>query len=93
MNEPNGTAAAGMRGWSSDSSRSGIQRLINRWEYRHLRVSGAMRVVGGSVAIAAGVVCLSYDAHGWAVFFLVIGTLNLAGGGWYLTIARSRAAQ
>ena len=26
---------------------------------------------------------------GWAAFFLVLGALNLAGGYWYITIARS----
>ena len=38
---------------------------------------------------AAAVVCLSYEAYGWAAFFLVVGALNLAGGYWELTIARS----
>jgi hypothetical protein len=27
--------------------------------------------------------------YGWAAFFLVLGALNLAGGYWYITIARS----
>jgi hypothetical protein len=69
-----------------------MHRLINPWEYHHLRASGFTRIAGGSVAAAAGVVCLSYGVHGWAAFFLVIGALNLAGGCWYLTIARSAAA-
>jgi hypothetical protein len=69
-----------------------MHRLINPWEYRHLRASGFTRIAGGSVAAAAGVVCLSYGVHGWAAFFLVIGALILAGGCWYLTIARSAAA-
>ena len=47
------------------------------------------RIAGGFVAAAAGVVCLSYAAYGWAAFFLVLGVLNLAGGYWYITIARS----
>jgi hypothetical protein len=38
-------------------------------------------------------VCLSYGAYGWAAFFLVVGALNLAGGYWYITIARSESAQ
>jgi hypothetical protein len=66
-----------------------MQRLINPWEYRHLRVFGVTRIAGGSVAGAAGVVCAAYGAPGWAAFFLVIGTLNLAGGSWYINIARS----
>jgi hypothetical protein len=38
------------------------------------------------------VVCLAYGVYGWAAFFLVLGTLNLAGGYWYLTVARSTSA-
>jgi hypothetical protein len=52
-----------------------------------------MRIAGGAVGAAAGVVCLSYGVYGWAAFFLVLGGLNLAGGWWYITIARSEAAR
>ena len=52
-----------------------------------------MRIADGSVAAAAGLICLAYGAYGWAAFFLVIGALNLAGGYWFLTIARSAAAR
>jgi hypothetical protein len=48
-----------------------------------------MRIAGGCLAAAAGLVCLAYSAYGWAAFFLVIGALNLAGGCWFLTIART----
>jgi hypothetical protein len=41
------------------------------------------------VAAAAGIVCLSYVAYGWAAFFLIIAALNLAAGHWELTISRS----
>jgi uncharacterized membrane protein HdeD (DUF308 family) len=67
-----------------------MQRLIAPPEYRHLRAFGITRVAGGCVAAAAGIVCLSYAAYGWAAFFLVVGALSLAGGYWELTIARSR---
>jgi hypothetical protein len=70
-----------------------MQRLINPWEYRHLLVFGVTRIAGGSVAAAAGVVCLAYGAYGWAAFFLVLAALNLAGGYWYSTIARSASAR
>jgi hypothetical protein len=66
-----------------------MQRLIVPYEYRHLRFFGATRIAGGSVAAAAGAICLSYGVYGWTAFFLVLGALNLAGGYWYLTIARS----
>jgi hypothetical protein len=69
--------------------RTGMRRLIVPWEYRHLRAFGVTHIVGGSVAAAAGIVCLSYGVYGWAAFFLVLGALNLAGGSWYITIARS----
>jgi hypothetical protein len=94
MNTPDeNPAAGGLRGWWLFPPRPGMQRLINPWEYRHLRAFGLTRVAGGSIAIAAGIVCLSYRGYGWAEFFLVIGALNLAGGGWYLSIARSAAAR
>ena len=94
MNAPNAnTAFRRLRGWWLSPPRRGLHRLINPWEYRHLRVSGVMRFAGGSVAAAAGVVCLTYGALGWAAFFLVLAALNLAGGSWYLTIARSAAAR
>src|SRR5215469_2667535 len=90
MNAPNdNTAPKGLRGWWASPPRSGMHRFINPWEYRHLRFTATARIAGGSVAAAAGLVCLSYGAHGWAGFFLVLGALNLAGGYWFLAIARS----
>ena len=87
------TAARGLRGWWASPPRSGMQRLIAPYEYRHLRFFGVGRIAGGSLAAAAGIVCLSYGVYGWAAFFLVIGALNLAGGGWYVTIDRSASAR
>jgi hypothetical protein len=86
------TAVRGLRGWWLTPPRPGLQRLIHPWEYRHLRFYGVGRIAGGSVATAAGVICLSYGVYGWAAFFLVIGALNLAGGSWFLTIDRSASA-
>jgi hypothetical protein len=94
MNAPHdNTAARRLRRWWLTPPRPGLQRLINPIEYRHLRAFGITRVAGGSVAAAAGVICLSYDAYAWAAFFLVIATLNLAGGYWYLTVAQSTPAR
>ena len=70
-----------------------MRRLLAPFEYRHVHVFGVTRIVGGVVAATAGVVCLSYGVYGWAAFFLVLGALNLAGGSWYLTIARSAPAR
>jgi hypothetical protein len=94
MRAPNdNTAAKGLRGWWRSPPRTGMQRLIVPYEYRHLRVFGVGRIAGGSVAAAAGVICLSYGVYAWAAFFLVIAALNLAGGSWYLTIDRSAPAR
>jgi hypothetical protein len=87
------TAAKGLRGWWASPPRPGMQRFINPWEYRHLRAFGVTRIFGGSVAAAAGVICLSYGVYGWAAFFLVIGALNLGGGYWYLAVDRSAPAR
>ncbi len=89
----NNTAAKTLRRWWASPPRPGMQRLIAPWEYRHLRVSGVTRMAGGSVLAFGGVRLLSYRAYGWAVPFLVLAALNLAGGYWYLTIARSASAR
>ena len=90
MNASNdNTAPKGLRGWWLTPPRTGMQRLILPYEYRHLRFFGVGRIAGGSVAATAGVICLAYGVYGWAALFLVIAALNLAGGSWYLNIARS----
>ena len=92
MNAPDdNTAPKGLRGWWLTPPRSGMQRLIAPWAYRRLRFFGSGHIAGGSVAAAAGLICLSYGVYGWAAFFLVLAALNLAGGSWYLTIVRSQS--
>ena len=94
MNAPKDkTTPKGLRGWWASPPRSGLQRLIIPWEYRHLRFYGVTRIAGGCVAAAAGLICLSYGVYGWAAFFLVLAALNLAGGSWFLTIARTASAR
>jgi hypothetical protein len=93
MNAPNGnTIAQCLRRWWLTPPRPGLQRVINPWEFRHIRGFGLTRVAGGGVAATAGFICLAYGAYAWAAFFLVIAALNLAGGYWYLAIARSASA-
>jgi hypothetical protein len=87
------TAAKRLRRWWLTPPRPGLQRLINPIEYRHIRAFGLARVAGGSVAAAAGVICLSYGVYGWAAFFLVVAALNFGAGYWDLTIARSAPAR
>ena len=93
MNAPNdNTGKRSFREWWRDPPRPGLQRLINPWEYRHLGFFGAGRIIGGTVAAAAGIICLSYGVYGWAAFFLVIAGLNVAGGYWFIRIARTGTA-
>ncbi len=82
----------GLRGSWQNPPRSGLNRLLPPWGYRHPRFYGVGHVAGGGIQAAAGLICLSYGVYGWAAFFLGIATLNLAGGYWYLTIDRSAAA-
>jgi hypothetical protein len=53
---------------------------------------GVRHIAAGSVAAAAGFICLAYGGYGWAAFFLVVATLNIAWGCWDLAIARSASA-
>jgi hypothetical protein len=87
------TAANRLRRWWLSPTRPGVQRLIHPWGYRHLRAIGTLRIAGGSVAAAAGGVCLAYGGYGWAAFFLVLAVLDIGGGGWYLTLARAAPAR
>ena len=94
MNGSNDNSGAkGLRGWWLTPPRPGLQRLIHPWEYRHLRFYGVAHIAGASVAAVACFICLSYAAYGWAAFFGVIAALNIAGGCWDLSIARSAAAR
>ncbi len=94
MNTPNDhTAAKGLRGWWQSPPRHGMARVLAPYEYRHLRFCGVTRILGGTIAAVAGLICLSYSVYGWAAFFLIIGALNLAGGYWELTLARSAPAR
>ena len=89
---PLANTSKGPRGWWLTPPRTGMYRMIPPWTYRHLRFSGVAALAGGGVAAAAGFICLSYSAYGWAAFFLVIAALAIAGGYWYLTIDRSAPA-
>ena len=59
----------------------------------NLRVFGGTRIAGGIVSAGIGAFILSYNAYGWAALFLVLGALNLAGGYWLLTVARSASTR
>jgi hypothetical protein len=94
MNAPHDTTVAtGLRGWWASPPRSGMQRLINPIAFRHAHTFGGIHIAGGSVTTIAGVICLSYGAYGWAAFFLILATLNIAGGYWYITIANRNSGR
>ncbi len=93
MNAPNDDAAPGGFGqWWAAPPRSGLRRLINPLVYRHLRVFGSLHIAGGLIAAIPAIICLSYGVYGWAAFFLAIAAANVAGGSWYLSIARAESA-
>lgn len=81
-----------LRDWRASPPRSGTHRLIGPWEYRHLPAAGLARIADGGAATAAGFVCLSYGADGYAALFLVTAALNVASGTWLLTVAQSEPA-
>jgi hypothetical protein len=93
MNAQYNTAPKGLRGWWRTPPRSGARLLINPIEYRHLRVYGIMRIVGGSFLTFGGMMCLAYHAYGWAALFLVLAALNLAGGAWFVNLANSEPSR
>jgi uncharacterized protein (DUF2062 family) len=89
MSAANNNSWRSLREWWMNPPRHGLQLLINPMEYRHLRLYGSMRIVGGCVATGASAICLGYGVYSWAAFFLAIGALNLAGGAWYFSVANS----
>ena len=54
---------------NTDSTRTGLRRIIPRWEYRHLRVIANLRIgISGLLAIF-GILTLAYGAYGWTAFW------------------------
>jgi hypothetical protein len=75
-------------------SRTGIRRLIPRFEFRRLNAMARVRIVVGTVLVGLGVATLvggSFKpvAIGWAALFLVLAALQFSVGCWYLAIIRS----
>ena len=78
--------------------RSGMQRIIAPWEYRHLRTFVRVRIASGVVLVGLGVVTLvggSFPAKavGWAALFLALAAAAFSFAAWELTIARSASAR
>jgi hypothetical protein len=92
------TAPKGLRGWWAYPPRSGLQRIIFPWEYRHLRGFARVRFAAAFVMVGLGAVTLvggsfTAKAVGWAAFWLVLAALQFSVAYWLLTIARSASAQ
>lgn len=73
-------------------SRTGMRRLIPRWEYRHLRACGGVRIAAGTVLGGLGAVTLAFGGNDaktyrWTAFWLLLGVLDFAFGYWELSIA------
>ncbi len=99
MHAPNdNTAPRGLRGWWATPPRSGMQRIIWPFVYRHLRPFARVGIAAGVVLVGLGAVTLvggsfTTVAVGWAMVFLAAGAVNFASAAWYLAIARSASAR
>jgi hypothetical protein len=79
-------------------SRTGMRRIIPRFEFRHLHGMARVRIAVGTVGAGLSVITLvggsfTPKAVAWAAFFLVLAALQLSVGYWYLVIVRSAAPQ
>ena len=77
-------------------SRTGMRRIIPRFEFRRLRAMARVRIAVGTVLVGLGVITLvggsfTPKAVVWAAFFLVLAALQFSVGYWYLAIVRSAA--
>jgi len=78
--------------WWASPPRSGMRLMLMPWEYRHLRLCGRVRAVGGVVLVALGVVTrleggADWKTYGWALAFLTAGLADLGLARWELRIA------
>lgn len=78
--------------------RSGMQRLIAPWEYRHLRAFAGLRFATGIAAVTLAGLLIIYGwaaaAEPWfAALLLAAAALNFSFGYWEMTIARSASAR
>jgi hypothetical protein len=79
-------------------ARSGMQRIIAPWEYRHLRGFAHVRIAAGTVLAGVGAVTLvagslTPKAAGFAAVFLAAAAANFLYAAWELAIARSASAR
>lgn len=75
-------------------SRTGMRRLIPRFEFRRLHAMARVHIVVSTVLVGLGVITLAGGsftpvAIAWAAFFLVLAALQFSVGCWFLAIIRS----
>jgi len=75
-------------------SRTGMRRIIPRFEFRRLHTMARVRIAAGAVLVGLGVTTLvggsfTAKAIAWAMFFLVLAALQFSVSYWYLAILRS----
>ena len=73
-------------------SRTGMRRIIPRFEFRRLHAMARIRIAVGAVIVGLGVITLvggsfTAKAFAWGAIFLVLGALQFLVGYWYITIA------
>jgi hypothetical protein len=73
-------------------ARSGLQRVIPPWEYRHLRAWARVNFGRALVLGILGLIVLPY-AWRWAMLPLATAAVLLAFGGWEMAIDRSARAE
>ena len=78
-------------------SRTGMRRIIPRFEFRRLGAMARVRIAVGTVLVGLGVITLmrgsfTAKAFAWTAFFLVLGALQFSVGYWYRAIIRSASA-
>ena len=101
MREPNKdtTPSATTTWWRwGTPPRSGMQRIIAPWEYRHLSAFARVRIASCTVLVGLGAVTLfggsfSTKAVGWAALFLAAAAANFSFAAWELAIARPASAR
>ena len=79
-------------------SRTGMRRIIPRFEFRRLGAMARVRIGAGAVLVGLGVITLvggsfTAKAFAWPAFFLVLAALQFSVGYWYLAIIRSAPPQ
>ena len=79
-------------------SRTGMRRIIPRFEFRRLGAMARVRIGAGAVLVGLGVITLvggsfTAKAFAWSAFFLVLAALQFSVGYWYLAIIRSAPPQ